>query len=62
MGNGPEIDLLNMRQWSHKEKFELGGVRGVSNRFRVSFEFVVDGAARSALVHLVVFVSLCISC
>ena len=19
MGNGPEIDLLNMRQWSHKE-------------------------------------------
>ena len=39
MGNGPKIGLLNMRRWSQKWKFELGGVRGVSNWFLVTLDW-----------------------
>ena len=46
MGNGPEINLLNMRQWSHKE-IEIWAQRceGCLEQVPGDFELAADGAA-----------------
>ena len=46
MGNGPEIDLLNMRRWSHKE-IEVWAQRCERCLEQVPHDFglVADGAA-----------------
>ena len=62
VGNGPEIDLLNMRWWSHKEmKIWDQKCERCVEPILGGFGLAADGASPSALVHLGVFVLLCIT-